>query len=210
MIKVFIRPINTLIKFDSNIKKCNIESQRLFRELVLNTNQTLVLSIKDIPLDLERKSIILYNPFELKINDQKNLKYLYKKLDETIKKQYVRNVYEIESEVFNLIELIANDFDLPLDYNENLDLQKIFSAVGLEYKEPATYIEKLVYYFKLLKEINNYTLIVTFGLLNILEKEEIQLLEKELIINELYLLDFNLSHNNISADIIIDQDWCII
>ena len=210
MKKIFFKQFNFLIEFDKNIKKCNIESSSIYRETAINIKDLITYSSDDIPLDVEKNAFIIHNPYIFNINDTKNLKYLYKNLEINIKKNFLNDVIKLESDVLELIEIITNDFDFPLDYNENIDLQKLFVSVGLEFKEPTTYIEKLVYYIKLIKEINKISLIISFGLLNLLEENEIDLLEKELIINEIVLIDFNLSHKNANVDIIIDQDWCII
>lgn len=210
MKKIFISPINYLLLFDDNIKVINVEKPSLYRLLSINILDNMTYSIDDKTEQLDKKSLIIYNPFEIDINDPKNVKNLLKKIEIEIRNLDYQLLNEIEVKILDLLEIATENLDIPIDYNMNVDIQKLLSAFNLVYKEPLTYIEKLIYYIKIHSEINKITLIITFGLLNLLETDEIGFLDKELKKLNLHLLDINYSSKNHNKDILVDEDWCVI
>lgn len=210
MKKVFIKPINELLQFDSNIKVCNIENVSLFRKISLNIEENIIYSIDDIPYDINKSAMVMFNVFEIDINDNKYIKYLYKILEEKIKKSTEEIINEIELKIIRLIDNIEKINDVPIECNLKIDVQKLFSSMGVAYKVPETYINKLLTVFKIYNIVNKNSLIITFGLLRMLEKDEISLLNSELCKLDLFLIDFNSINKEIVSDILVDDDWCVL
>ena len=55
-------------------------------------------------------------------------------------------------------------------------------------------------------------IIISFGLLSLINDDEIKLLEKELLYNDLVLTDISYCDEELKKenDLTIDDDWCII
>jgi len=210
MRKMYIKPVDKLYNLDSNITIINMESSKLFRMVSMDIYNNIILSVNDVPEDIEKKALILYNPFEININENKFIKMLYKKLEYKIKTTYDDKIINIESKLFSLLDSLELDSLYPLDYNMNIDVQKLLSAIGILYKNPETYIEKLIYYIRLTKDLNNISFIISFGLCNLLEDIEVKILNKELKELSISLIDINYINKFINKSILIDEDWCII
>lgn len=210
MKKLFLYPLNKLYNLEKIINICEVESTSLYRVLSLNPIDYIEFSVNNEPVPLEKNTLILYNHYELKINDNKNLKYLYKVIEQELRYKGSFFILSFENAIKDLIDEVSLNTIIPIEYSDNVDIQKILSSIGLSYKEPYTYIEKLISYIKIYNEINNNSLIISFGLLNMLDDQEIKILSKELSYLNIHLFDIQHIVKREYSDLIIDDDWCII
>ncbi len=65
MKKIFIETLNQLIEFDSSIKSLKFNNQLNYRELSFNLFDNFTFSIDNNTIDLNKNSLIIYNPFEI-------------------------------------------------------------------------------------------------------------------------------------------------
>lgn len=210
MKKVFICPINKLINLDKRIISIGIESSLLYREISTKINDSIIYSNDNKPESLDKKALIIYNPFEININDNKTIKYLYKEIENEMMSHSINELRSVEQKLLDLLDNISINLDFEVEYNLELDIQKLLSSIGVRFNNPTSYLEKLVLYITLYKKIFKIDLIISFGLYNLLDKLEINNLKIELDYLEINLIDIIYVQKNINNDIIVDDDWCTI
>lgn len=213
MRKLFIKLIQKKIDIDSSIIKINIEEPLCFRGISCNFVENIVYSDNDIVLDLSKKAIVIYNPYQINVNESKLLKHLYKKLEKTILEEYPNMLSELEKILFAMLDELINKSNYPIDYQSNIDISKLLSCLNVNYDDIPLdkYVEKLIRYISINKEINNdIDLIISYGLLNLLTQKELYILEEKLCDLDITLIDISFIQKNTEPSLIVDGDWCII
>ncbi len=211
MRKIFLRQSNYLIEFgDSNIKTIRFNDSKAYRLFSLNVFNSIIFSINNEEVDLEKYGMIIFNPFQLDLNEKKFLNLVFKKLEKNIRDEERCFIADIEKASLSLFEKLALSSDIPIDYNDTFDFNKYFSAFDVKIMEPEDYLEKIVRYIRLSCEIFHTKLFISFGLLALLDNAEIDLLNKELIQYDVSLLDVFYNEKSSLETLYIDTDWCII
>ncbi len=209
MKKIYIEPINYVLKLENPIDKIYIDNQVIYRTISLKLSDNFILSINNNNADLEKNTLIIYNPFELNINDPKLIKALYKKLELKILSPLNETFNSIETKLFEFINELTFD-EMPLDFEKEIDLKKLFSCLGILYYESEDYLERLVNYIKVYNDVFKNSFIISFGLTNLLKEDEEQLLTRELKLLNINLVDIIFCQKNKQNTLYIDDDWCII
>ena len=173
-------------------------------------DENIVYSVDDKPEKIDKKVLKIFNPFQININDTKIVKALYKKLENIVRYKLNEKLNIVEKNFLSFMDELAIDEDVMVEYEQDVDVLKLFSAFGISYKVSDNYLENLVNYIKVYNELFNNSLVISFGLLNLLSDDEILLLTKELQFLDLNLIDITYNSNHNIKDLIIDQDWCII
>ncbi len=215
MKKVHIESLNKTILFDTSIKCLKFNNQLNYKEISLNLVNEIIFSINDSTVDLEKYGLIIYNPFQISLNDKKIITAMYKELEKNCHNENnIALIQQIESKSFELFNNLLLDFDYTFEYNEEIDLIKLFSSFNLKFPEVeySNYVELLTNYIKLNSTFNKSKIVVSFGTLSLLSKEELILFEKELAYNDIAMLDISYVGDRIieNKDLVIDEDWCII
>lgn len=215
MKKVHIESLNKTILFDTSIKCLKFNNQLNYKEISLNLINEIIFSINDSTVDLEKYGLIIYNPFQISLNDKKIITAMYKELEKNCHNENnIALIQQIESKSFELFNNLLLDFDYTFEYNEEIDLIKLFSSFNLKFPEVeySNYVELLTNYIKLNSIFNKSKIVVSFGTLSLLSKEELILFEKELAYNDIVMLDISFVGDRIieNKDLVIDEDWCII
>ena len=215
MKKVHIESLNKTILFDTSIKCLKFNNQLNYKEISLNLVNEIIFSINDSTVDLEKYGLIIYNPFQISLNDKKIITAMYKELEKNCHNENnIALIQQIESKSFELFNNLLLDFDYTFEYNEEIDLIKLFSSFNLKFTEfeYSNYVELLTNYIKLNSTFNKSKIVVSFGTLSLLSKEELILFEKELAYNDIAMLDISYVGDRIieNKDLVIDEDWCII
>lgn len=209
MKKIYIEPINYVLKLENPIDKIYIDNQVIYRTISLKLSDNFILSINNNNADLEKNTLIIYNPFELNINDPKLIKALYKKLELKILSPLNETFNSIETKLFEFINELTFD-EMPLDFEKEIDVKKLFSCLGILYYESEDYLERLVNYIKVYNDVFKNSFIISFGLTNLLKEDEEQLLTRELKLLNINLVDIIFCQKNKQNTLYIDDDWCII
>lgn len=213
MKKIFINQINHLIEFDEPIKTLKFNNVKNYREVAFDITNSLIFSIDNVEKSLDSNGLIIKNPFEIDLNEKKLLTAIYKKLQMRFSDQQLNYIQKIEEYSFKLFDELLEDVDYHMEYNESIDIVKLFSNFNISFPviEYENYLDLFSTYCKLNSLYNNTKIIISFGVTSLLTKEELKLLETELELNDLVLLDiiFNNQYNS-NYDLIIDEDWCII
>ena len=214
MKKIFIESLNQVVCFDSTIKSLKFKSKSNYRQISFNLFNELIYSENDVILDLNKCSLIIYNPFQISLNEKKLITGMYKELEKNIKDDEKKIIQKIEEYSFNLFDDLSLNVDYQFEYNEEIDVGKLFQTFNIRFPEIdySNYLELLTNYMKLNSIFNKSKVIISFGLISLLNDEEALLLEKELAYNDLILLDIFYIDDNVNEnkDLFIDDDWCII
>lgn len=212
MNKIYIKVVEQLIELRESIISIAIENPINYRNMVYNLRNELIYSENNSPLDIDKHCLIVYNPFELNINDAKLIKLMYKKMEKSKNDEFDYKFSHIIEELKVLIYELSYNLETSIEMNNEIDLQKILSALNVQFTSPPIYsfLENFVNYFKIYKMFSPLNVVFTFGLLSLLNDEEICQLRNEMSVLELNIVDFSIQKKNTVTTLIIDDDWCII
>ena len=145
------------------------------------------------------------------INNKKILTALYKKIIQYIDLNLKEHISLIENEIFKLLDELIYQTNYELYYDGEIDINKILGMYQLSLKQNKdnNYLEFLVNYIKLNIELNDSSLIISFGLIKILTKNELELLKKELKLLNISLVDIIIETTNLSriSYLNVDSEW---
>ncbi len=213
MKKIFIEILNKLITIDDNfintVSFIDSENYKLFS---FNILRHISYSIDNEIVDTEKYGMVIYNPFQISFSDKKFISALYKKIEKELNDEEKQIINQLEKESFQLFDLFNLNSNYKLEYSEQVDFQKYLSAFNLTFSNDiqAEYLEGICQYFKICCDFLNIKIVISFGLLNLLNSKEIELLNKELQQLDLVLLDIQYVNQTNTKTLLVDKDWCII
>ncbi len=210
MIKIFIKPINELIIVNEEITNVCFVDKTNYRDFVINLYDNIILSIDDTPVSIDSKALIIFDPLNIEINDKKTLTLLYKKLSHRVSEKVQEKIRKIEQDILELLEIVSVESMFPIEYEDSFELIKIFQMYQISIQElkKENYLEFIVTYIKTNFELNNYNIVVSFGLTRLLTADEINKLTKELAINQISIVDFYYDDSKPKDNyLVIDSDW---
>lgn len=210
MKKLFVRDINELVVLDKPLVSIRFTDPVAYRNFIFNLDDNLILSINDSQVNFQTKSLIINNPLNIEINDKKTLTSLYKKLTYRISDNIRKQIVKVENDIFDLIDMISMESDCMLEYSDSFDIVKILQMYQVAIKEvkKENFLEFILTYVKINFELNNYCIVLSFGLTQLLTGEEIIILKNELAINQICIVDFYFNNNNPQIDYLtIDNEW---
>lgn len=210
MIKIFIKPINELIIVNEEITNMCFVDKTNYRDFVINLYDNIILSIDDTPVSIDSKALIIFDPLNIEINDKKTLTLLYKKLSHRVSEKVQEKIRKIEQDILELLEIVSVESMFPIEYEDSFELIKIFQMYQISIQElkKENYLEFIVTYIKTNLELNNYNIVVSFGLTRLLTADEINKLTKELAINQINIVDFYYDDSKPKDNyLVIDSDW---
>ena len=195
MKKIFIKPINKLIKIDQPIVQIVFEDSQIYRDVSFNFSNYAIYSVNDEETDLLKEMLRITDLFELEINNKKILNALYKKLNNELTDEEKQEFSIIESKILCLLDSIVSHSDYEIVYDEELNLSGLFSLFRLSLKsiDHEKYLECFISFIKANIFLFKFSIVVTNGLTNILTKDEIEILSNELSLLEINLLDLNIN-----------------
>lgn len=211
MKRVFIKPLNYLLEFNNPIQILKFNDVENYREFSFNLINSLIFSIDDDEKSISTYGLVITNPFEIDLNEKKIITAIYKKIQSKFTDEQLGYIHKIEEYSFKLFDEILEDEDFHLEYNEALDITKLFSNYNISFPniEYSNYLELFSTYCKLNAMYNKTKIVISFGISNLLTKEELDLLNVEFELNDIVLLDV-IFDNSDKTYLNIDEDWCII
>ncbi len=212
MKQFFIKSINSLVKMDDYIEEISIEDSANYRNIYFKLLDEIIYSENNNVIDIEKKGLIIRNPLDLNLNEKKLINALYKELNHSLNDVNKLIFNEIESKLMELVDYLSSDFDYSIDYNNEIDINKLFSSIDVRFNEIEfdNYLEMLVQFIKIYNSVLSIKCVVSFGLFSILSKNEIELLKKEIKSMDLTLLNFECKSKTNVKSLIVDSDYCII
>ena len=211
MKKIFIKPLNRLCDFDDKLLVIKFEDPIIYREFTFDIINNLNYSENNSIIDLEKYRNVIYNPYDLNLTEKKLVNDLYSILQNNIKDNEIKIINEIEKNLIELLNVLFQKVSVPFEYNEGIDVSKIFLSIGVRYPivSKASYFENLLLYIKIYVEVLYIKCFITLNLTNLLSSEEQNKLKLYLKELDIVLIDcFVESKNN--SNLIIDSDWCSI
>lgn len=113
--------------------------------------------------------------------------------------------------IVELLELVSVDLSVSIDYEDVIGFKDIIELVKLKIIDSSeTYLEKIVTYLKLMKEFNDYKVLVIPFLDAYLNDKELKILSNELFIMDVSLIIINNNNRIIEGfeKYTIDTDLC--
>ena len=208
--KIFIKQLNQIIIINQPYIALKFSNAESYREFCYNIGNSIIYSINN---EEENCSNILFikDPMNIDINNKKILTALYKKIIQYIDLNLKEHISLIENEIFKLLDELIYQTNYELYYDGEIDINKILGMYQLSLKQNKdnNYLEFLVNYIKLNIELNDSSLIISFGLIKILTKNELELLKKELKLLNISLVDIIIETTNLSriSYLNVDSEW---
>ncbi len=194
----------------------NIEHQKVFRELVdafQNKDEEKISYLQNYQKvgKFDKNILFLPSVFEIEF-DKKLTRSFY----EIIQNRYLNNekreiLNSINSQIVELLELVSVDLSVTIDYEDIIGFKDILELVKLSIVDVSeTYLERIITYLKLLKEFNDYKVLVIPFLDAYLDDDEIKTLTNELSLMEVSLFVLNNSDRSKEGfeKYTIDTDLC--
>lgn len=212
MKKILLNSLNELLYIENEITSIVIESPIIYRNIAYNLRNEIVLSEEDNILDIDKYGLIIYNPFDLNINDPRLIKLMYKRLDKYRTEEYNIRIASVNEEIKKIVYDLSLNLDVAVEVGADIDFQKLLTSINLKFVDPTfeSFIEMFIKYLKIYLMFTSTKVIFTFGLISLFSKEELDELVKEISLLDVNIVDFKIQQNNIKSSIIIDKDWCII
>lgn len=212
MKKIHIDCLNDVIEFDNAIKRIKVKSSKDFKHISFNLLNEITVSIDNDIVD-NKNVLIIYNPFEINLNDKKILNNVYKELESNINDEEKIKLHNVELAAYKFFDDLEYISTISFEYSPEIDISKLFNAFNLSISQDSSnYLELISSYFVLNARYCKIKFIISFGLSSLLDSNDIALLEKELAYNDLVLLDiiYVVNEGYAENDLTIEEEWCII
>ncbi len=135
---------------------------------------------------IDFKLIIDY--FNINLNDKKMLnaviKYVKENIDETNYDKLLKNYQRL----CNLFSSSLDYIDLPIYIEEDINIDNIIKLMNIKIKKEENILKNLFIFVDIIKELQNYNLLVLVNLKQYLTKEELNEFYKYAIYNKVALL----------------------
>lgn len=168
----------------------------------------------DKVLPIERKAVLIMDPWSVDMNGKMIKTRLLRYLTEVAQDEHYDDFLRLRGEIVRYIERIAESSAYALSYRddfENLDILK-WVDVAID-TEAETLEERLTEYLKLLGSLCSIQVVFFWGLHDIVGKNELQSLYQEAIYRKICLVLLE-SHQTKRLErenfTIIDKDCCVI
>ena len=211
--RIYIDKLNLKIEEPLAIIQIAVEDALVYRDIFYSINDLIVLSEDNKVLNNDKVALVIDNPLNIYLNDKKVLASLYKYLSINLNDEIKNEVNEINQKMIELLDDVILYNDFALEYDDNFDIQKLFSLFQLRFKKNETdiYFENLLNYLKLYNIIANNKFIISFSLLDLLTTNEMEILKKELLLLNINLINFSLTNKQKeSKTYVVDSDWCVL
>ena len=173
-----------------------------------------IISKADEELKFSKMGSLVFNPYEIDVNDKKVINRIYQELNDIAINDYIENTNKIKTEIVDYMETIINTVSYPLLYNMDIEIGMLLKLLSTKIDDSyETMLDKLISYVKLYHQVLSTKLFVFVGLKQYLSDEEIISFYDNLKYEDVYLLDIeNRQYNILSVEktVIIDDDNCRI
>lgn len=183
--------IENIIEIDTEYVRCiEVENRNYFYRIVsllndFDDSEELRDDINFIDkIDLK----LITDYFNMNLNDKKTLntviKYVKENIDETNYDKLLKNYRRL----CNLFSSSLDNIDLPIYIEEDINIDNILKLMNIKIKEEDNILKKLFIVIDIIKELQNYNLLILINLKQYLTKEELNEFYKYAIYNRVALL----------------------
>lgn len=206
---------------DGKMVVLTVESPHILRELTIDIWRQIEgneggwsIMNGEMPVNPSKGSEVIFNPFDVNINDKKIITQLQKDIIRDYDSEYYLQVSNIQTQIVSLMDSLGERLPYPLSYDENIGLEFLVKNVGLAIDlEYDNEIEHLLDYICLKSKICHVGL---FFLINpglFFENSEISQLFQKCIyenINIVVLEQVCSLKTEYETHFIFDKDLCLI
>lgn len=185
-------------------------------EQIESTIGNFVLSRDNKELNLSKEFDLLIDLFHLDLNNKKHLSKIYGHLKEiAYDEENYKKTMEFNKDLINYIDDIIFKYDLPLEYEPDLDLTGLLKIIGLNIElTNSELLNQLIQYIKVSFNLGGISCFVFVNLKDFLTFEEIAEFYKFASYSKIHILLLESSCKDLKHDCeehyVIDEDLCEI
>lgn len=171
------------------------------------------LSSEDKMISLSKDVAVVFNPFDIDINDKKIIARLYQNLKQYSDVDFLSETLAINSSIVSLLENITSKEPYPINFDLELDMLQLFKLYAVRFDvECESLIENVCNYIKLMHQVLGTQVFVFEFLKNYLTDEERKRFSEMVAYEQVIviLIEHSSGKFNNEKCWIIDYDKCII
>ena len=126
--------------------------------------------------------------FNMNLNDKKTLNDVIKCVKENIDETNYDKLLKNYQRLYNLFSSSLDNIDLPIYIEEDVNIDNIIKLMNIKIKKEDNILKNLFIFIEIIKELQNYNLLVLVNLKQYLTKEELNEFYKYAIYNKVALL----------------------
>ncbi len=126
--------------------------------------------------------------FNMNLNDKKTLNDVIKCVKENIDETNYDKLLKNYQHLYNLFSSSLDNIDLPIYIEEDVNIDNIIKLMNIKIKKEDNILKNLFIFIEIIKELQNYNLLVLVNLKQYLTKEELNEFYKYAIYNKVALL----------------------
>lgn len=218
MIKDFQYEIEFL---ENQINVLVIEDPKLFTGILRDVwNQVnggdgrLLLSENGKEVGFGKTVEVVFNPFQLDINNRKMVSALYKDLSEAAKDSMLIETAELNADFLRYFDGLIEIYPYPVTYDDQIEVSELFKAFKVRFDDSSDSLAEFVMnYFRMVSQVLGVRLFVFVGVKQYFSREELSFLYQSLFYEKIFLLDIESEQKDILKEektVTIDKDQCII
>ena len=124
----------------------------------------------------------------MNLNDKKTLNDVIKCVKENIDETNYDKLLKNYQHLYNLFSSSLDNIDLPIYIEEDVNIDNIIKLMNIKIKKEDNILKNLFIFIEIVKELQNYNLLVLVNLKQYLTKEELNEFYKYAIYNKVALL----------------------
>ena len=124
----------------------------------------------------------------MNLNDKKTLNDVIKCVKENIDETNYDKLLKNYQHLYNLFSSSLDNIDLPIYIEEDVNIDNIIKLMNIKIKKEDNILKNLFIFIEIIKELQNYNLLVLVNLKQYLTKEELNEFYKYAIYNKVALL----------------------
>lgn len=177
---------NDIIFDDEHINVIEIENKKYFKNIIEKINlycnnileeNDIMLFDKDERMNIKNNVLILFDLFNININDKKIIAKLYNKISSDSDKEVeLNNDFEnIKLEIISYINKLIIEYPFEYTYKNNIKIEDIFKIINLKFDEEfyQTTEEKLYMYLDIISYFNICKILIIPNLKTYFEDEQL-------------------------------------
>lgn len=167
----------------------------------------------DKDMDLSKYAEIIYDYYDFTCNNKKTNSLIQKKILQLCESlDFVGELDNLNKTFLKVVKKISDNVDLPIEMNKDIQFNEIVKFMDIEIKEGEALFDRLIDYINILAKLKNVKLLVFYNLTSYLSPDNIKLIFKQCIYNEIKVLLIGNVDNDLPADkkVVIDDQLCEI
>lgn len=165
-------------------------------------------------LHIDKAVELVYNPFDLVLNQKKILNRVYKELEGiAMRADFCQETMELQTKLRQYMQKLLNESDYPLDYNFDFAISKLFASLEIFFAEETSLLPKICQYMELCSKMLGKEIFVFCNLSTIFSQDDLAELYQEAAYRKIYLI---MVESRLPKSVpqekllVIDEDLCIV